>query len=65
VHEDVPTAIDFADEVRGRYLDAVEEDLAEVAAAERREPPHLDPRRVERRDEDGDAAVSRVVRTAR
>ncbi len=62
VHEDVPASVDLADEVLRGDLDAVEEDLAEVAAAEDREASHLDPGRVERRDEDGDAAMPRLVR---
>ena len=62
VHEHVPAAVDLTDEVLGRDLDAVEEHLAEVAAAEHREAAHLDPRAVERRDEDRDAAVARLVR---
>ena len=45
----------------GRDLDAVEEDLAQVAAAERGEAAHLDPGRVDRRDEHGDAAMPRLV----
>src|SRR6188508_2217768 len=37
VHEDVPAAVDLADEVLRRDLDAVEEDLAQVTASEHRE----------------------------
>ena len=44
VHDDVPAAVELADEVLRGNLDAVEEDLAEEAAAEHREPAHLDPR---------------------
>src|SRR5262249_42821653 len=61
-HEDLPTAVQLADEVRARDLHVVEEDLAEVAAAERGEAPHLDPGRVDRRHENGDPAVPRLLR---
>ena len=61
VHENVPAAVDVADEVLHGDLDAVEKDLAQVAAAEHRETAHLDTGRVDRRDEDRDAAMSRLV----
>ena len=61
VHEHVPAAVDLPDEVLGRDLDAVEEYLAEVAAAEHGEAAHLDPWRVDRCDENGDAAMARLV----